>query len=106
MIDIIEEMGLDPENITWRDIGSCKDMEINWFYDTYENDQIHAANADLICARCPVVKQCLEAGMSNKEEGLWGGVYLSSGRVDKTRNKHKTDDDWKRLEARVDKKLH
>ena len=49
---------------------------------------------------CPVAKDCLLAGVENSEYGVWGGVYLSLGKIDKTRNAHKTQEFWKKWKAR------
>jgi hypothetical protein len=46
---------------------------------------------------CPVIKICYETGVKNNEHGIWGGVYLNSGSVDKSRNVHKTKEVWKRI---------
>ncbi len=36
----------------------------------------------------------------NNEYGVWGGVYLSSGSIDKSKNLHKTQESWKRLKKK------
>jgi hypothetical protein len=43
--------------------------------------------------------------MTNKEFGVWGGVYLNLGRVDKSANSHKTDEVWQALEDIHEKRL-
>ena len=87
-MSIIDELGLDPDNVRWEDLASCKnlpDAMINLFFDDYEEDEIFAREADQICLACPVIKQCLEDGMNNQQEyvvrylpaesdsGLFGG---------------------------------
>lgn len=32
--------------------------------------------AKLACARCPVKAECFLFGITNKEQGVWGGVWL------------------------------
>lgn len=93
--------GIDYEDLRWYHLSACKDMPINWFYDDYEADKQLAAQIDQMCMHCPVVKQCYAEGLSNKERGVWGGVYLDIGRPDKQHNSHKESDIWKRL-----RKLH
>jgi hypothetical protein len=43
---------------------------------------------------------CYKAGVENNEHGVWGGVYLNSGSIDKPRNIHKSPEVWKRLKAK------
>jgi len=107
MSNILDDLGLDPDTVTWQDLAACKGMELEWFYEDYENDAVHARNADLVCASCPVVAACAAAGKTKKEEGLWGGVYWNgAGKPDRVRNRHKTDEVWKDLEKKTGLKLH
>jgi hypothetical protein len=66
-------------------------------YDDYESNKVHAQQVDSICSTCPVAKFCLQEGIKGKEFGVWGGVYLNLGRIDKDQNSHKTEDTWKKL---------
>lgn len=101
MPNLLDELGLDAEDVKWYDLAACQNMKINWFYDDYESDKELAKQVDQICLHCPVVKQCYIEGVSNKEKGVWGGVYMDLGRVDRPNNSHKEVETWKRL-----KKLH
>jgi hypothetical protein len=40
---------------------------------------------------------CYKNGVKQNEYGVWGGIYLNSGQIDKTRNMHKTQEVWKKL---------
>lgn len=97
MSDLISELGLEEDNLKWYQLAACKNMHVNYFYDTYETDSESARQIDQMCIHCPVVKFCYEEGVSNKEKGVWGGVYLNLGRVDSDYNKHKTQEDWDKL---------
>ena len=101
MSDLIREMGLEEDRLKWYHLAACKNMDVNWFYDSYETDSELAKQIDQMCLSCPVVKFCYEEGVKNKERGVWGGVYLNLGRVDHDYSKHKTTEDWKAF-----KKLH
>ncbi len=105
MSSILKALGIDPEDLKWHHLAACAGMTTNskfdWFYDLYEEDKIAAKQVDEICMGCPVIKQCYKEGITNKERGVWGGVYLNIGRVDKLNNSHKTKEVWARL-----KKLH
>lgn len=101
MSNIIEQLGLDSENIKWYQLAACSGADINLFYDTYESDKQTAVQIDEMCMHCPVVRQCYNEGVDNKEKGVWGGVYLDLGRIDRDNNSHKDQEVWRRL-----KKIH
>lgn len=101
MSDLLSFLGLEADEVKWYHLAACKNMHINNFYDNYENDQKLAKQIDEMCMICPVAQQCYIEGVRNKEKGVWGGVYMNLGRVDKQNNSHKTPEIWKRL-----KKLH
>jgi hypothetical protein len=83
----------------WQDYAACNGIEdTNIFFDDYESDVIIAMNTDQVCMHCPVAKQCLQDGESTGSWGIWGGVYLVYGKIDTSKNSHKSDEDWKRLE--------
>jgi len=75
----------------------CRGMDTNLFYEKYEADPNIAKNIDEMCLTCPVMKMCYQSGTTNNEYGVWGGVYLNAGVVDKSRNLHKDQEVWKRL---------
>lgn len=101
MSDILEELGLDREDIQWRDLSLCSNMETNLFYDEYEQNEQVANMIDEACLSCPVMVQCLQRGMENGEWGVWGSIYLTGGRVDKGKNDHKTPDTWQAIKERI-----
>ena len=101
MSQILKELGIDEQDIKWYHLAACKNMNINWFYDDYENDKILASTTDQVCLNCPVAKQCYKEGVETKEFGVRGGVFLNLGRTDKQNNSHKTKEVWLSL-----KKLH
>lgn len=103
MSDLIRELGLEEDSLKWYQLAACKNMDINYFYDSYEADQETARQIDQMCLHCPVISYCYDEGVSNKEKGVWGGVYLNLGRVDNDYNKHKTTEDWKALKKAHDK---
>ena len=43
---------------------------------------------------------CYKSGIENNEYGVWGGVYLNSGSIDKARNIHKTTQIWKKIKEK------
>jgi hypothetical protein len=101
MPSLFEKIGIDEQDIKWYHFAACKNMPINWFYDDYETDPVLAKTVDQVCISCPVIKQCHQEGIENKERGVRGGVYMNLGRPDKQHNAHKEPEIWKKL-----KKLH
>jgi hypothetical protein len=51
-------------------------MENNAFFDKYEDHEGSRRDVDALCKQCPVKKICFANGISGKEWGVWGGVYL------------------------------
>lgn len=100
MSNILNSLGIDENDLDWKDLAICKGIETNLFFDKYESDINIAKNIDEMCISCPVSSFCYEFGTKNKEEGVWGGVYLSTGLVDKSKNLHKTSDTWKKIKKK------
>lgn len=101
MFDVLSELGIDPETLEWQDFALCQGRPTNEHYDDYESDVMVARVVDERCLSCPVMVQCLERGIENNEWGVWGGVYLNSGKKDKNRNAHKTPEIWEAIGERI-----
>lgn len=104
--DVQTEWGVDPDDLGWKDLAVCFGMDTNYFYDHYESDEMMALNIDETCLSCPIMKQCLQMGTENGEWGVWGGIYLTSGKPDKNKNAHKTKEVWDAIAARIGQPLH
>lgn len=78
----------------WKDDSACLDLETNLFFDKYEEEPSLRIAIDSICHDCPVRKNCFAVGITGKEWGVWGGIYLESGEISREFNKHKTKQDW------------
>ena len=78
----------------WSKYASCLDFDTDLFFDKYEESEQIASTVDVLCQKCPVQRDCLAAGVSNQEWGVWGGVYLENGKISKEFNKHKDNQDW------------
>lgn len=100
MSSILNDLGINRDEFEWDDLAVCKGMDTNLFFDKYESDVNIAKNIDEACLMCPVSKICYDTGVENNEYGVWGGVYLNSGMVDKNKNLHKTPEIWKKLKKR------
>jgi len=100
-MSLIKHLGIEEQDLRWWHMASCKDMPFSWFFEDYETDKETAKQIDQLCLSCPVNKFCFDEGVKNKDWGVRGGVYMNLGRSDKTYNKHKTQEIWRKL-----KKLH
>lgn len=97
MSDILSELKFDEDNIRWWDLAVCQGMDTNLFFDKYEVDIAIAKAIDEACLSCPVINMCYQSGIEQNEYGVWGGVYLSSGAIDKMKNIHKSKEVWKQI---------
>lgn len=100
MSNILNDLGINRDEFEWYDLAVCRGMDTNLFFDKYESDVNIAKNIDEACMMCPVSKMCYESGVENNEYGIWGGIYLNSGIVDKNKNLHKTPEVWKKIKKR------
>jgi hypothetical protein len=78
----------------WKDNALCLGSDTNNYFDCYEEKPETREFIDSLCRTCPVVRICFANGVSAKEWGVWGGVYLEDGEISKEFNNHKTKKDW------------
>lgn len=78
----------------WKDEASCLGLENNLYFEKYEDNVNLRNGVDKICMQCPVRKVCFANGISGKEWGVWGGVYLEDGKISREFNNHKSKEDW------------
>ena len=85
----------------WKDDAACLEYDTNLFFYKYEEDELLRPAIDKLCSQCPVSKTCFAVGVSQKEWGIWGGIYLENGELSKEFSKHKNRNDlantWKYL---------
>lgn len=80
--------------VEWKDRAACQGMDTELFFDKYEEDvNVRAATED-VCMNCPVVRDCLATGVSQKGTGVWGGIYLENGEISREFSKHLSKKDW------------
>jgi len=106
MTSLLAQFGVDEDDFEWHELGSCYNLNTpanmehkNLFFEDYEEDAVIATQVDEMCIGCPVSAMCYNYGVDSKSHGVWGGVYLKDGNVDKSRNLHKTPEVWKRVKA-------
>jgi hypothetical protein len=83
--------------MTWQDDALCAGLDTEEYFDKYELDIKVAQDIDRMCLGCPVIKECFDYGVSTESWGVWGGVYLVDGRIDNSKNFHKTQEKWNKL---------
>lgn len=78
----------------WKDQGLCRDYDTNLFFDKYEEDIDLRPAIDNLCSQCPMARQCFAVAVSQKEWGVWGGIYVENGKISREFNKHRSKEDW------------
>ena len=103
MSSVPSELGFDIEDLEWQDLSLCRasEMDTVLFYDAYETSPSVARSVDDACLSCPVLAQCLQDGVENSEWGVWGGIYLTSGKPDTNKNAHKSPEVWDAIKERI-----
>lgn len=81
----------------WTSEALCAGTDTELYFDKYEVDQESAKEIDRMCISCPVVKECFDYGVKTESYGVWGGVYLTEGKLDNVRNSHKTNVVWESI---------
>ena len=90
---IYEVVGMSRHR--WKDDAPCLSLgDTELFFDKYEEDDSLRKNIDTLCSQCVMRRTCFATGISGKEWGVWGGVYLENGDISREFNKHKTKQDW------------
>jgi hypothetical protein len=75
-------------NDDWKKFANCKGMDVNLFFDDYEDSSETQLLVDKTCGDCVVRKQCLEWALENKlEGGVFGRKYLVQSPKGKKRRK-------------------
>ena len=92
----------EEQEFRWEDLAACKGITgirrpdgtvDDWLFDSYEANGTVAKEVDVMCRRCPVRKNCLYTGVTTGAQGVWGGFYLTNGKMDKSKNAHKTEEE-------------
>jgi len=78
----------------WKDDATCLGLNTNLYFDQYEEDVNTRTIVDAMCKVCPVAKICFAVGITGKEWGIWGGVYLEGGDISREFNSHRSKQDW------------
>lgn len=79
---------------SWKDDADCLNYDVNLFFDTYEEDESIRPIIDDLCSGCPLARQCFAVGVSQKEWGVWGGIYIENGKISREFSRHRTKQQW------------
>lgn len=82
--DIDQPGGLGPTepNRDWWALARCNDLAGTMSGLFFSEELQDIAKAKQVCARCPVMAECLEGALERREPwGVWGGQLLLNGRV-------------------------
>ena len=72
----------------WSDLAACRDIETDLFFPVGDSGpalrQVEQAKA--VCARCPVIQECLTVALrTGQEHGIWGGETAEERRATRRR---------------------
>lgn len=84
------QLTIDLSMPKWRKEAQCLDLDLNLFFEDYEDDEETAKFVDSVCGSCPVRKECLGNAIDTNASGVWSGMYLVLGSYSRSRNTHKT----------------
>lgn len=78
----------------WEELAACNGFDRELFFDKYESDLTLRPAIEDLCSRCPIARKCFAVGVSGKEYGVWGGVYLENGKISREFGRHRSKADW------------
>lgn len=84
-----EDSRMDGHDRDWRDYAACRgeDPELFFPIGTTGPALRQIEEAKTICARCPVLRQCLSFAMETGQDyGIWGGLTADERRSLRRRN--------------------
>lgn len=59
----------------WRTSGKCANLKPESYDKLFFPEAGRSINkAKAFCNNCPVLKQCLEQALTNREQGIWAGT--------------------------------
>lgn len=96
-------MGSSASN--WTERAECLGKPVDYFFEGYEARPQFAAEIDELCSHCPVRQECLRDAIdtdSISTTGVRAGIYFVLGKVSKTKNSHKSPEDFARAVKEVD----
>ena len=72
----------DPEDRSWWADARCNDAAATMSGLFFSEELQDIARAKAICAKCPVLVNCLEGALDRREPwGVWGGQMFLNGKI-------------------------
>lgn len=74
-----------PDDVDWSE-AKCRYQPTIWWFPEFPPTKEKTKQwkqAKAICAECSMKKECLAYGMATNSYGIWGGVTLQNGNIDK-----------------------
>jgi hypothetical protein len=73
----------------WRDHAACRDLDGDLFFPVGSGNWVHqVAEAQAVCARCPVITQCRQWAVTTQQtHGVWGGRLMGASYHDECRHR-------------------
>ena len=66
----------------WERSAACADRGAESARLFFSDDPTEIATAKQVCALCPVITECLDTAIENREQwGVWGGQLFIDGRI-------------------------
>lgn len=66
----------------WMKFGSCVGSpDPERYFDKYLKNPTVALQVQKMCVDCPVRTECFNYGVTSKSTGVWGGLWLQTGKV-------------------------
>lgn len=87
----------------WRKNAECLNLDLELFFDDYEDHEETAEFVDSVCHSCPVRRECLQYAVDNDATGVWGAMYLMLGSYSRSRNTHKNKQQMREEAEYLDK---
>ena len=77
--ELLKLLRIQAEELEWQLEAVCNQTDPDAFFPAYPNQ---ARRAMMVCAKCPVKKECYDYAIKNNEEyGVWGGVDFTYRRI-------------------------
>lgn len=58
----------------WKERAACRGMETNIFFPMGRPAEAADSAAREVCARCPVIRPCLDWALKHETDGFWAGT--------------------------------
>jgi hypothetical protein len=100
-MNILEDFGIDEEDVNWTDFAACVGYDPEYFSKYYEDRPELRPMVDGICITCPVFKECITTAITRKESFVWGATYFDNGSPVPEKMEHQTPEFKQKMVNRI-----